>query len=104
MKKFLGSKVFVILTPIIIFVLGVVAGVLLGFQPSVQGKVSGWSGTLGGVTSGSTATEYIFRIETAIGYWILALICAVIVLLLCIVIKNHYTAKDKTAKPEKEEL
>ena len=104
MKKFLGSKLFVILTPILIFALGIGAGVLLGFQPSVSGKVSGWSGTYGGSTSGSTGTVYIFRIETAIGYWILALICAVIVLLLCIVIKNHYAPKEKDSNSNKEEL
>ena len=96
MKKFFQSKLFVILTPIIVFALGVGAGVLLGFQPTV----SGYSGLYGG----STGTKYLFRIETAIGYWILALICAVIVLLLCIIIKNHYTAKEKDTDSHKEEL
>ena len=104
MKKFFQSKLFVILTPIIVFALGVGAGVLLGFQPRVSGNVSGWSGMYGGSTSGHTGTEYIFRIETAIGYWILALICAVIVALLCIIIKNHYTAKEKDTDSHKEEL
>ena len=96
MKSFFASKWFVILTPIIVFALGVGAGVLLGFQPSV----SGFSGLYGG----TTGTKYVFRIETAIGYWILALICAVIVALLCIIIKNHYTAKEKDANSKKEEL
>lgn len=103
MKKIFISKLFLILTPIILFLIGVGAGVLLGFQPSVSGSVSGWSSLYGGSTSGSTSTEFVFRIETAVGYWLLAFIISVVALLLCVMIRNYYldrAEKEKVAPSE----
>lgn len=90
MKKFLSSKAFVVLCTLAALVIGGVAGWLLGYQPSVSGRVSGYASSFGGTTSGSTSTEYIFRSETACGYWLLALLIALLVMLLCILIRKLY--------------
>ena len=89
MKKILKSKLFVVLTPIIVFVIGVAAGVLLGFQPSVAGGVGGGNGYI--------STKYNFNIETAIGYWLLALVLAAITLLICLVVRKQYISEEKSA-------
>ena len=80
MKKFLQSRLFLILTPIFVFVIGFVAGVLLGFQPSVSGGM------------GYTSTKYKFHIDTASGYWLFALVFALITLLICLVVRNQYSS------------
>lgn len=105
MKKFLSSKIFVIVSTLITLVIGGIAGWLLGYQPNVSGNVKGSvSGTQygsWGTTSGSTTTEYLFQIKTACGYWLIALIITFLVLLICILIrklyiKNSATESDKT--------
>ena len=85
MEKLLKSKLFIILTPIIVFIVGIGAGYLLGYQPHHR------------IVGTYTYIEYHFRIETAIGYWLLALILSIITLLLCVIIRNHYLAKSKAA-------
>lgn len=80
MNKFLSSKILVIFTPIITFIVGFVAGWLLGYQSEAGGYLQ-------------TYTEYNFQIRTAIGYWLFALIISLVVLLLCILIKKQYTEK-----------
>lgn len=86
MNKILKSKLFVIIVPIIVLAIGVGAGIFLGYQPVVSGTVSGtqWG------SSGRTGTKYVFRIETAVGYWMLALIFAITVLFICILIRKLY--------------
>ena len=86
MSKILKSKLFVIIVPIIILALGIGAGILLGYQPVTSGYTSGNMG----VSYGSTNTKYVFRIETAIGYWMLALIFAITVLFICILIRKLF--------------
>lgn len=86
MKKFVQSKLFVILTPIVVFVLGAVAGALLGFQPESEGNAGGY-------------VSYIdaqFNVETAIGYWLLALVLAIITLLICLAVRKLYSSEEKT--------
>lgn len=108
MKKFLSSKFFIVLMPILTLVIGGIAGWLLGYQPNVTGEVSGstygflkeWGGEVSGSTSGSTSTEYIFQIKTAIGYWLMALIISLAVLLLCILIRKVYTAQKQPGNYE----
>lgn len=95
MKKFLKSKPFVVLMPLLIFAIGIAAGVCLGYQPIVSGRTSGSMG----ITSGSTSTTFVFHVETAIGYWLLALALAVITLLLCILIRSHYLSKAASNPP-----
>ena len=101
MKKFFGSKLFVILMPIITLVIGGVAGWLLGYQPMVKGSVSGWSGEYGGSTSGKTSTEYLFQLKTASGYWLFAIILSLVVFLLCVIIRKQYINQN-TAKSDSE--
>ena len=90
MGKFLSSKVFVIVCTLFTLAIGMIAGWLLGYQPSVSGSVSGHVGMGIGSTSGKTATEYIFQIKTACGYWLLAILITFIVFLLCITIRKQY--------------
>ena len=90
MKKFLSSKSFVILSTLVPLIIGGIAGWLLGYQPNVTGEVKGWSTSIGGTTSGSTATEYIFQLKTACGFWLLALLISFLVALVCILIRKLY--------------
>ncbi|MDE6001071.1 MAG: hypothetical protein K2G96_01950 [Clostridia bacterium] len=101
MGKFFGSKIFVINSTLFTLVIGGIAGWLLGYQPSVSGSVSGISNSFGGTTSGSTATEYVFQIKTACGYWLLALLITLIVLFLCITLRKLYINHKTEAKIEK---
>lgn len=85
MKKCAQSRLFVILTPLIVFIIGVVAGLFLGFQPRSEGASGGY-------------TSYIdaqFNIETAIGYWLIALILAINTLLICLVVRKLYSSEEK---------
>lgn len=101
MKKFLSSKVFVIVSTILTFVIGGLAGWLLGYQPKVSGSVSGYSTSIGGTTRGSTSTNYVFQIKTACGYWLLALLITFIVLLLCLTIRKLYFNHETKTEIEK---
>lgn len=91
MKKFLSSKLFVILTPILTLAIGGVAGWLLGYQPNITGSTSGFVGMYGGNVTGSTSTTYVFQMKTAIGYWLLAIAISLVAFLLCVLIRKVYT-------------
>lgn len=91
MNKFLSSKLFVILTPTLTFIIGLVAGWLLGYQPNVSGNTNGYVGMYGGNVSGSTSTTYVFQIKTSVGYWLFALVISLVVLLLCVLIKKQFS-------------
>lgn len=93
MKRFFSSRWFVILSTTITFVLGGLAGWLLGYQPYTTGRVSG--GDWIGITSGSTNTEYLFQLKTAFGYWIIALIITFVVFLLCVLIRKQFLNGEK---------
>lgn len=56
-------------------VIGVVSGVLLGFQPRVSGITV-------------TSTSYVFQIKTACGIWLLSLLISFLVMLVCILISK----------------
>lgn len=86
MKKFLASKFFVVICTVFSIAIGGIAGTLLGFQP----KVSGYSTSFGG----STRTSYEFQIETAGGFWLLALLISFLVMLVCILIRKLYIIKS----------
>lgn len=101
MNNFLSSKVFVIISTVFTFIIGMIAGWLLAYQPSTSGSVSGWSSPYGGSTSGHTATEFIFQIKTACGYWLIAIMITFVVLLLCLIIRKKY--QTCTAKTEIQE-
>ena len=75
MGKILKSKIFLMLTPIINFVLFFVAGFLLGKQPNVHGLQL-------------TQTDYLFSIERAVGIWLIGLAVSLLVLLICILIRK----------------
>ena len=82
MKKFLRSKSFVIVCTVFSLVIGGIAGALLGFQAKVFGNL------------GSARTSYEFQIETACGFWLLALLISFLVMLVCILIRKLYISKD----------
>lgn len=82
MEKIFRSKLFVIIIPIIVLAIGIAAGTLLGLHPKI---VAGYT----------TATTYVFRIKTAIGYWLLALILSIITTLLCVIIRKQYINKSE---------
>ena len=97
MNKFLSSKLFIILSTLFTFILGAVAGTLLGFQPNATNS------TGGGWFSNITETTYQFRIETAIGWWLIALIITFVVLLLCTIIRNQQLVISKTTHNNQSE-
>lgn len=82
MNNFLSSKCFVFLSTLVTFILGAVAGTLLGFQPNA-------SNISDGVWSNTTETTYQFRMGTAIGYWLIALMITFAVLLICTAIRKQ---------------
>ena len=96
MSKFLSSKIFVFISTFFTFVIGGVAGWLLGYQPYVSGYTSGSY-----VVSGRTGTEYVFQIKTACGYWLLALLITLVVLFLCIIIRKLYINHKASVDSEK---
>ena len=73
------------------FVLGVIAGILLGFRPIVRGS--------SGMYSGSTSTSYKFNIQSAIGYWIFAIVLSAIVFLLCKLITDQKRLREERREP-----
>ena len=92
MGKFLGSKLFVIISTAITFVIGMIAGWLLGYQPSVGGFI--------GQYGGATSTKYVFQIKTACGYWLLAILITLVVLLLCIAIRKLYIGHNSKTETD----
>lgn len=78
-------NIFVIITPLITLALFVGAGFYLGYVPKVTGSVGGYF-----MTTGSTDTEYIFRLKQAIGIWLIGLAFSILVLLVCILIRKLY--------------
>ena len=90
MNKFLRSRFFVAIFTFLSFILGGIAGWLLGYQPYVSGKVNGYSSEFGGSTKGSTSTEYVFQIKTACGYWLIALAITLVVFLLSVLVRKMY--------------
>lgn len=90
--KFLASKAFVMISTIVTFIVGVVAGWLLGYQPNAFSNID---------TLNMTKTEYVFQIKTACGYWLLAVLITFVVLLLCLVIRKLYIGKTAEAEPNK---
>ena len=87
MDRFLRSKFFVVLAPIINLVLFIVAGVMLSYVPNVSGMTSGSSG----LTWGNTTTKYIFSIKNAIGIWLIGVAVSFLILLVCILISKINT-------------
>ena len=83
MDKVLKSKIFLVLTPIITFVLFVVAGILLSYVPHVSGSTSGMT-----LVTGRTTTEYVFSIKNAVGIWLIGVAVSLLVLLVCILIRK----------------
>ena len=73
------------------FVLGVIAGIMLGFQPSVSGSSN--------MYGGSTRTSYKFDIRSAIGYWIFAIVLSAIVFLLCKLIIDQKRLREERRDP-----
>lgn len=96
MKRFLRSRFFIFFNAFISFVVGIIAGLLLAYRPEVSGKVSGG----GYIVSGYTKTNYVFDIRAAFGYWLIALVIAISVTLLCIAIRKLYiqSAENKNEK------
>ena len=86
MDKIFKSKIFVIITPIITFFLFLISGWLVSYLPHTSGRVYGTSV----VTSGSTITTYRFRINNAIGIWLIGLAISLLVLLICVLIRKVY--------------
>ena len=86
MDKIFKSKIFVIITPIITFFLFLISGWLVSYLPYTSGSVFGTSY----VTSGSTITTYRFRINNAIGIWLIGLAISLLVLLICVLIRKVY--------------
>lgn len=85
MEKIFQHKLFIILAPVITFVLFFIAGFLLGYQPNVSGSVSGATWVYG-----STSTNYVFMIRDAIGIWLIGLAVALLVFLICVLIRKQY--------------
>ena len=96
MSKFLSSKIFVFISTFSTFLIGVIAGWLLGYQPYISGYTSGVY-----IISGSTDTEYVFQIKTAFGYWLLTLLITLVVLFLCIIIRKLYINRKTSVDNEK---
>ena len=90
MDKIFKSKIFVIITPIITFFLFLISGWLVSYLPYTSGSVYGYSTMYGGSTTGSTTTRYIFRINNAIGIWLIGLAISLLVLLICVLIRKVY--------------
>ena len=86
MDKIFKSKIFVIITPIITFILFLISGWLVSYLPHTSGRVYGTSV----VTRGSTITTYRFRINNAIGIWLIGLAISLLVLLICVLIRKVY--------------
>ena len=78
-------NIFVIITPLITLALFVGAGFYLGYVPKVTGSVGGYF-----MTTGSTDTEYIFRLKRAIGIWLIGLAISLLVFLICVLIRKIY--------------
>ncbi|MCH5152224.1 MAG: hypothetical protein J1F65_06200 [Clostridiales bacterium] len=87
MKKLLSSKLFVILTPIIVLVVGIAAAVLLSLQPNVYGNISGGFGLV--------KTQYVFSLMHACAYSLLAVVLSCITLLLCAVLRKLAKVQDR---------
>ncbi|MCH5154092.1 MAG: hypothetical protein J1F71_02655 [Clostridiales bacterium] len=91
MAKILTSKWFVMAMTLISLTLTIVVGVLLGYQPNTAGTL----GVSNGYGSGKIATEYVFNLKIAAGYWCIGIIVTIAVCLLCILIKKAYSqSKD----------
>ena len=90
MDKIFKSKIFVIITPIITFFLFLISGWLVSYLPYTSGRVYGTSSQYFGSTSGSTTTTYEFRINNAIGIWLIGLAISLLVLLICVLIRKVY--------------
>ena len=87
MDKIFKSKIFVIITPIITFFLFLISGWLVSYLPYTSGRVYG---SMYGSTSGNTTTTYEFRINNAIGIWLIGLAISLLVLLICVLIRKVY--------------
>ena len=81
--KFLKSKAFIIVTPLVTLIFGLIAGYLLGVTQDMT------------ILSRYVFVEYIFSARFAIGYWLFALIISLVVFLLCIAIQNQLKAKEQ---------
>ena len=88
MDKIFKSKIFVIITPIITFFLFLISGWLVSYLPYTSGSVFGF-GSVGAI-KGSTTTTYEFRINNAIGIWLIGLAISLLVLLICVLIRKVY--------------
>ena len=85
MDKIFKSKIFVIITPIITFFLFLISGWLVSYLPYTSGSVRSHP-----FVTGSTTTTYEFRINNAIGIWLIGLAISLLVLLICVLIRKVY--------------
>lgn len=76
-----------IITTLIALMLTIVAGALLGYQPDTTGTL----GVSNGYDSGKIATEYVFNLKVAVGYWCIGIMITIAVFLLCILIRKAYS-------------
>ena len=90
MDKIFKSKIFVIITPIITFFLFLISGWLVSYLPYTSGSVFGLGSVGIGAIEGSTTTTYEFRINNAIGIWLIGLAISLLVLLICVLIRKVY--------------
>ena len=82
MKNILNHRFFPVIPPAVVQLLGIIAGVLLAYQPIVTGGY------------GSTGTTYRFQIRAAFGYWLFSLTISFTVFLLCLVIRKLYQPEE----------
>lgn len=75
MEKFLKSKLFLVLTPTINFILFFVSGILLSYVPHIT-------------ISAYKSTEYIFSIKNAVGIWLIGIAVTLLVFLVCVLIQK----------------
>ncbi len=77
---------------LISLVLTIVAGILLGYCPDTTGTL----GVSNGYGSGKIATEYVFNLKVATGYWCIGIMITIAVCLLCILIRKAYSQSKDT--------
>lgn len=101
MDKIFKSKIFVVVMPIITFLLFLIAGWQVSYLPYTRGDTYGFiSSIAGGTVKGSTTTTYVFHINNAIGVWLIGFVISISVLLMCVLIRKVYLGY--TLKIEKQ--
>ena len=82
MEKIIRNKLFVIVTPIINFVLFIVAGIFLGYEANVVGF-------------SYVSTTYQFSIRGALGVWLIGLAVSLLVFLICVLLQKVFSSCSK---------